>query len=175
MGERLGGPLDWSKRANAINVGEAPMKVMSILLSLLCATPLAAQVAFPCDWQARADAIVEPWENNTATFADGAVRVAHLDVGEPAAASAYLLILHPPIDPPAGRTCTVVGLDDGLGYAGILFNDLTAEYEADTGLHFTVPAIIHLPEQSFQNTALLSIRVNQSTGDVVVSQELGNE
>jgi hypothetical protein len=38
-----------------------------------------------------------------------------------------------------------------------------------------VPAIIYLPEQSFQNSALLSIAVNQSTGDVIVTQALGDE
>jgi len=134
-----------------------------------------AQTAVPCDWQARADAIVEPWEENTAIFANGAVRVALLDVIEPAAAAAYLLILHPPVDELGGRTCTVVGLDDGLGYAAIYFDDLTADYDPSRGLVFKVPATIHLPEQSFQNTALVSITVNQSSGDVTVSQVVGND
>ena len=151
------------------------MKLASLLMPLLCATPAAAQVAFPCDWQARADAIVEPWEENTATFANGAVRVALLDVAEPAAAAFYLLILHPPFDPPAGRACTVVGLNEELGYAAIFFNELETGYDPSAGLTFTVPAIIYLPEQNFQNSTLLSITVNQSTGDVTVSLELARE
>ncbi len=146
-------------------------------LSMLCAMalPAAAQTAFPCDWQARADAIVEPWEENTATFANGAVRVALLDTIEPAAASAYLLIIHPPYDELGGRTCSVVGLDDGLGYAAIFFSELEADYDPATGLILQVPAVIYLPEQSFQNSAYLKIAVNQSTGDVTVTQALGNE
>ena len=144
------------------------------LISLFCgsATLAGAQTAFPCDWQARADSIVEPWEDNSATFANGAVRVALLDTIEPAAAAFYLLVMHPPIDEVGGRTCTVVGLDDGLGYAGIAFSELEADYDPATGLIFNVPAIIYLPEQSFQNSALLTIAVNQSSGEVSVSQVL---
>jgi hypothetical protein len=151
------------------------MRLISLMISTLLAAPLAAQTAFPCDWQARADAIVEPWDDNTATFANGAVRVALLDVIEPAAAALYLLILHPPYDELGGRGCTVVGLDEGLGYASIDFNALEASYDPARGLTFRVPAAIYLPEQSFQNSAVLSITVNQSTGDVTVKQALGNE
>ncbi|MCF2905743.1 hypothetical protein L0666_12165 [Octadecabacter sp. CECT 8868] len=148
------------------------MRTMLPLIATLFATPVAAQTAFPCDWQARADAIVEPWEDYSRTFADGKVRVALLDTIEPAAAAMYLLILHPPFDELSGRTCTVVGLDEGLGYAGMFFEELDAVYDPATGLTFTIPAIIYLPEQSFQNLALLSISVNQSSGDVTVTQEL---
>ena len=142
------------------------------LFTLAAAAPVAAQTSFPCDWQARADAIVEPWEENTATFADGAVRVALLDVAEPAAAAFYLLILHPPVDDLGLRTCTTVGLDDGLGYAAIFFEELEAGYDPAVGLTLTFPAIIYLPEQSFQNSALVSVSVNQATGEVLVSQDL---
>lgn len=151
------------------------MKLTSILFALTIAAPASAQVAFPCDWQARADSIVEPWEDHSATFADGAIRVALLDVVEPAAAAFYLLILHPPTDELAGRTCTVVGLDEGLGYAAMMFDELSAEYDPAVGLTFQIPAIIYLPEQSFQNSALVSITVNQSTGEVAVTQDLARE
>lgn len=119
------------------------MRFFLLAFALFCAAPVAAQTAIPCGWQARADAIVEPWAENTTTFANGALRVALLDTIEPAASAAYLLITHPPVD--------------------------------EVGLTFTVPAIIYLPEQSFQNSALLSIAVNQSTGDVIVTQALGDE
>ncbi|KAG1713708.1 GTP pyrophosphokinase rsh [Nymphon striatum] len=151
------------------------MRIAALLFATFFATPIAAQVAGDCGWQARADTIVEPWEDNTATFANGAVRVALLDVAEPAAAAFYLLILHPPVDELGVRTCTVVGLDEDLGYAAVFFEELQADYDAAVGLTLTVPAIIYLPEQSFQNSAALTISVNQSTGDVVVTQALGNE
>jgi len=151
------------------------MRHILLALATLLASPATAQVASVCDWQARADAIVEPWEDNTATFANGAVRVALLDVAEPAAAAYYLLILHPPVDSVAGRTCTVIGQSDNLGYAAIFFNELEASYDPEAGLKLHVPAIIYLPEQDFQNSTQLTIGVNQSTGDVTVTQALGNE
>lgn len=151
------------------------MRLVLPLIAATLAAPATAQTAFPCDWQARADAIVEPWEDNIATFANGAVRVALLDVIEPAAAAAYLLILHPPFDEVGGRTCTIVGQDDGSGYAGIFFQDLEAGYDPASGLVFDVPAIIYLPEQNFQNSTLLKITVNQSSGAVTVTQRLGND
>lgn len=151
------------------------MRLCFVAFAALMAAPAMAQTAFPCDWQARADAIVEPWEDHSATFANGAVRVALLDVAEPAAAAFYLLIMHPPVDDLGLRTCTTVGLDDGLGYAFIEFAALEADYDPARGLVLTVPAIIYLPEQSFQNSALVKIEVNQATGQVAVSQRLGNE
>jgi hypothetical protein len=69
----------------------------------------------------------------------------------------------------------VVGLDENLGYANIDFNFLEADYDPARGLTFEVPATIYLPEQSFQNPALVSITVNQATGVVTVKQALGNE
>jgi hypothetical protein len=141
------------------------MRLISLMILAFLAAPAAAQTAFPCDWQARADAIVEPWDDNTATFANGAVRVALF----------YLLILHPPYDELGSRACTVVGLDENLGYANIDFNGLEAGYDPARGLTFEVPATIYLPEQSFQNPALVSITVNQATGAVTVKQALGNE
>ena len=151
------------------------MRLISLMISGFLAAPAAAQTAFPCDLQARADAIVKPWDDNTATFANGAVRVALLDVIEPAAGAFYLLILHPPFDELGSRVCTVVGLNKSIGYANIDFNGLEARYDPARGLTFEVPATIYLPEQSFQNPALVSITVNQATGAVTVKQALGNE
>ena len=91
------------------------MRFVLLAFALFYAAPVAAQTAIPCGWQARADAIVEPWAENTATFANGAVRVALRDTIEPAACAAYLLITHPPLDEVGGRTCTFIGLDDDLG------------------------------------------------------------
>lgn len=149
------------------------LKFISIL-SVLCviSLPVAAQTAFPCNQQVRVDAIAEPWDQNTATFANDAVRVVVLDVIEPAAASYFLLIMHPPYDVLGMRTCSVIAQDSRLGYAAIFFNELEAKYDPATGLTLQVPAVIYLPEQSFQNSTLLTILVNQSTGDVTVTQAL---
>lgn len=151
------------------------MRYILLALTIFFAAPATAQVASGCDWRARADAIVEPWEDNTATFANGAVRVALLDVAEPAAAAYYLLILHPPVDSVAGRTCTVIGLSENLGYSAIFFNELEALYDAAVGLTFLIPAISHLPEEDFHYSVLLSIGVNQASGEVTVTQAVTSE
>jgi len=151
------------------------MRLAYALCAVLSAGPAFGQAAFPCEWQARADNIVEPWEENSATFANGAVRIALMDTVEPAAAAFYLMILHPPFDELGLRTCTMVGLDKGLGYAAMYFEKLEASYDPARGLTFVVPAMIYLPEQSFQNSARLQVTVNQATGDVAVVQELGRE
>lgn len=151
------------------------MRFLFAFIVALMASPAAAQTSFPCDWEAHVDNIAEPWEDNIATFSNGAIRVALLDTIEPASASAYLLILHPPTNEMGVRVCTSVGLDDGLGYAAMFFEDLTSSYSPETGLVLTIPAIIFLPEQSFQNSALVKITINQASGEVSVSQNLGNE
>ena len=46
------------------------------LIAASFAPPLSAQEAQPCDWPARADALVEPWEDHISSFANGAVRLA---------------------------------------------------------------------------------------------------
>lgn len=149
------------------------MRSVLAFVTTLMATPIAAQVALPCDWQARADAIVSPWEEkNSATFANGDVRVALIDVAEPAGASFYLHITHPPYDSLGLRTCTVVGLGENIGYAAIFFDELEAGYDPAGDFKFEVPAIIYLPEHNFQNSALLSITVNQALGEVIVKQRL---
>ncbi|PHQ81797.1 MAG: hypothetical protein COB65_09870 [Thalassobium sp.] len=47
--------------------------ILRLLPALLLAPRAAtAQTAAPCDWQASAQALVEPWEDNSATFANAA-------------------------------------------------------------------------------------------------------
>ena len=69
----------------------------------------------------------------------------------------------------------MIGQGEGLGYAGTQFDALDASYDPTTGLVLTVPAIIQPLDQAAQSTALLNVQINQSTGDVVVTQEVGNE
>ena len=95
------------------------------------ATPAAAQEAVPCDWAARADGIVEPWEDNTATFANGAVRLALIDTVEPAAGAFHLLILSPPLGELGERQCRTLGIG-GMGFAGLDFASLQAEMASET-------------------------------------------
>lgn len=148
---------------------------VTVLSAVLFCNSVAAQSAVPCDARAHPDAIVEPWSDHTRTFAEGAVRVALLDTIEPAAAAYYLMILHPPYDEVGQRRCTLIGQNNGAGYQFFYFDDLYATYDPAQGLVLQIPAIIHLPDQNFQNSAYLYMSVNQATGDVAVKQQFGSE
>ncbi|SIO33078.1 hypothetical protein [Vannielia litorea] len=147
-------------------------------LALLCllATPLAAQELSDCgDFRSDARNIPEPWEASTRTFANGDVRLVLLDTIEPAAAPYHLMILSPPFDEVGGRQCKVLSRENASGWAGIQFELLEAGYDPAAGLTFTLPAMIWLPEKNFVNSTELTITLNQSTGEIGVTQTLGNE
>lgn len=145
-------------------------------LTLLAgALPGAAQSVSDCDWRARADAVVEPWEAHTRTYANGAIRVALLDTIEPGAAALNLLVLSPPYDELGGRQCKVVGFEQGLGFAGLDFAQLGATYDPATGLTVSLPGTIYFPEDGFSNSILLHVTINQATGDVTARMDLGRE
>lgn len=151
------------------------MRLLAILIGMLFAAPALAQEVAECDWRSSAQAIVEPWEENTRLFANGAVRLALLDTVEPAAGAAHLLILSPPLNELGERQCRVVSFAEGVGYAAMYFSELEAGYDPAIGLIFTIPAQIYLPDSGFSNSTLLTITLNQSSGVIGITQELGNE
>lgn len=126
----------------------------------------AAQSANPCDWQASAQAIVEPWEDNTRVYANGKVRIAFIDTIEPAAGAAYLLVLSPPFGETGERQCRVVGATDQLGFAGLDFDRLQAGYDAAVGLVFAMP-VSTLEGDDFVRKVLV-VTLNQSSGAMTV-------
>ncbi len=142
---------------------------------LLLGSPLGAQSVGPCDWQAAAQALVEPWEENTRLFANGEVRLAALDTIELAIAAAYLLVLSPPRAELGERQCKVVGFTDQMGFTAIHFGDLSAGYDPAKGLLFDVPVRIGDAETGFANSAMLSLTLNQATGAITTALELGRE
>lgn len=142
---------------------------------LLLATPAAAQSVSLCDWQALAQALVEPWEENTRVFANGNVRLVAIDTVEPANGAAYLLVLSPPRSELGERQCCVVGFSDQLGFAAIYFDRLKADYDPAVGLMFDVPVQIVTADASFFKGGLLSLTLNQSTGAMMTNMALGRK
>ena len=138
-------------------------------------TSATAQSVSLCDWQASAQALVEPWDGNTRVFANGDVRLAAIDTVEPATSAAFLLVLSPPRSELGERQCRVVGFSDQLGFAAVYFDRLTADYDPATGLQFTVPVQIVTADGSFSNGGLLGLTLNQSTGAMTTTMELGSE
>lgn len=149
--------------------------ILATLATLVCATPLFAQSVSDCDWRARADAIPEPWEDYSRAFANGAVRVALLDGIEPAAAAFHLLILHPPYMELGERQCHIVSFDDRIGYAALYFTELEAGYDPARGLTVDMPGMLYLPDDGFSNSLRLFVTINQATGEITASHELGPE
>lgn len=146
----------------------------SITLGLMAATA-GAQTIADCDWRASASAIPEPWSENTRTFANGEVRLALLDTIEPAASAFHLLILSPPYDLTGGRMCKVVSYGESLGYMGLDFGGLEAEYDPAVGLVFTLPGRLYSPEDDFSNALELTVTLNQATGEVTARHALGRD
>jgi hypothetical protein len=99
----------------------------------------------------------------TARFANGAIRLAVLDVLEPAAGAFHLLVLSPPFDELGSRQCRVVSLDNALGFAGLLLGGTKASYDPATGLSVGMNAVRWAGNDQYVN-AMLTVTINQATG-----------
>ncbi|WP_425051272.1 hypothetical protein [Psychromarinibacter sp. S121] len=133
----------------------------------LCAAASQAQAVIDCNgWQGGARNIAEPWEQNSTTFANGAIRVALLDTVEPAAAAFYLLVIHPPYDELGSPGCGIIGLDESMGFSSMDFGALSASYDPAAGLTLRVGVEIFEPDTGGFDPAILAVTVNQSTGDL---------
>ncbi|MDO9639515.1 MAG: hypothetical protein Q7J44_13335 [Pseudotabrizicola sp.] len=142
-----------------------PASAAAVALSLALGLPATAQDVADCDWRGAAQAIAEPWEDNTATFANGAVRLAVMDVMEPAAAAYHLLILSPPHAELGERQCRVMSAQGSFGFAGLSVLGATATYDPATGLTVTLPAKRWSDGDVFTDTAL-HVTINQATGAI---------
>lgn len=138
-----------------------------VLACLLLAAPAFAQQVQPCG-NARADSIAEPWEENIASYAEGQVRIALLDMVEPAGGALKLLVISPPRDEVGHRQCRVVQAGVGLGFYGLNFAERRASYDPARGLTLTLPAQHYLPEEPEGGWHELSVTINQQTGGIMV-------
>lgn len=144
----------------------------------IAALPFAAsaQVIADCDWVANPANIAEPWEGNSRSYANGAIRIALLDTGgEPVCCSAHLLILAPSgrdQGEPEYRACHVFSARPGTGFFGIDVARTEASYDPARGLLLSVPVYHWTPEVEAGAAPIedrAEIRINQATG--VVSWE----
>lgn len=136
-----------------------------VLLPALAAAQETIVTVQDCDWQASARNIVEPWEAHSRTFSNGKTRLALMDTIEPAAGWAWMLVLSPPYSELGDRQCKVIGLN-GMGFAGMEFGALTADYDPATGLTFTVPVSVYDPATAMPGAATLRFTLNQATGAI---------
>ena len=142
------------------------MRGLAALLALTLAAPAAAQEVMDCDWQAGAASIAEPWDENTETFANGDVRIALLDTVEPALGWAYLLVLSPPYDELGIRQCRVIGAEENMGFPGLDFRSLAADYRPEVGLIFSVDVAQVDPQTAGTYMVPMQVVLNQATGEI---------
>ena len=140
------------------------------LAALLLAAPAAAQSVGDCGDLTLAQYLPEPWEDHTATYAEGQIRVAVLDTMEPAAAAMHLLVISPPLDDAGGRQCKLVSLSGGAGqpsgFLNIDFGAREARYDPARGLVLAMPVEAFSPDKAVGNQGELTVTVNQSSGEV---------
>lgn len=140
-------------------------------VSFLSGAAMAQEAISDCDWPASLRNIVEPWDSHTRTFANGKIRIAHVDTGgEPVCCSSYLAILAPTGSDVEleSRQCKL--LTDGpqlSGFNWIHFSNITASYDPGLGLLLSVP----LERYDIGGTggtipATVGIRINQATGQI---------
>ena len=145
---------------------------MTLAALLLAAGPLAAQSSdlvpmgvAPCDDDRSAVRhIVEPWEASTATFANGDVRIALIDTGEPQNTPYHLLVLSPSVGAASGRTCQVLSWSGNTGWGFIAFESLYAEYDPAKGLFIQFEGFV--PPEEVTIPQVISFTLNQSTGQI---------
>lgn len=141
----------------------------AVVVSLVClGTQAIGQTVENCEWQAAARYLVEPWGQNTATFANGKVRLALLDTVEPAAGGFHVLVLSPPYNEIGDRQCRTVGMQPGIGFSGVDFESLSSSYSPETGLRFELNVRRYVPEEDLFAPGVLMMTVNQSTGSIGV-------
>ena len=140
--------------------------IRAAAICAVLASPAAAVTVEDCDWRASAATVMEPWEENTRTFANGRIRVALLDNIEPAAGPFHLLVLSPPFDELGGRQCKIVSYDGSMGFANVWFTDMVPTYDPAKGLSLDIPVYFWLSDENFSNSAMLTLTINQSSGAI---------
>lgn len=132
----------------------------------LAMDPTASAPALPCPDGMELDSIVEPWQDNTASYAEGNVRIALIDLIEPAAAAYQLAVLHPPRDELGARQCHLIATGAHMGFAEIRFAERTASYDPATGLTISLPVRMETGDGPDQGWAQVAININQQTGEI---------
>lgn len=142
-------------------------------LLLLLSPPALAQSVGDCGHQSLARNLPEPWEDSTATYAGGEIRLAVLDTLEPAAAAMHLMILSPPRNELGERQCRVVSMapppePEGwrAGFMSLDFARRQVEYDPARGLVVRMPVSALNPDTGEPDRGELTVEINQSTGQI---------
>lgn len=115
--------------------------------------------------------IPEPWEANTRIFANGDVRLALLDMWDPANYAVRLMITY--VDPmrheSEGRACVIVSDTDQYGFQNMDLTGMTAGYDPATGLIFSIETERYNASDETVDHGVLNLILNRATGQVTAS------
>jgi hypothetical protein len=138
------------------------MKYACVVLVVLGSAAQAAEVG-PCNELDRVSNLV----GQTRSFAQGKVRIAHVDTdGEPVCCSSHLLVLIPA--PEIGSQCFAISQKAGdaskspLGFSSIAFSQIKASYDAQRGLLLNVPFTLYNPDGGPGKPGSTNVRVDLS-------------
>ncbi len=141
------------------------ISILAMFFTLFATGAMAQQVG-ECDYRASGQAIAEPWEANTRTFANGNVRLTLTDTIEPAAGAFHVMVLSPPYDEVGGRQCRVISANGGIGFGGMEFGAIFAEYDPARGLFFEIPVTVFDDQTGGMVPQWLNFTLNQATGQI---------
>ena len=153
------------------------MRNSTPLAALALAAALAgtaeAQVLQDCEVLDSITAVVEPWEEATRSYANGAIRVVHLDTdGEPVCCSSHLAIVAPTGEPELPfRQCRLLSDADGFtGFLDVRIAEIASSYDPAKGLLLTVPVDRYDGEKGARADGPfpLRVRINQATGAITL-------
>lgn len=134
------------------------------LATILVAAPLAAQSMRDCDtFEANARNTYGPYDQTIREFANGAIRVIALDVGEPASGSFHVMVTYPHPDDP-WQHCALISNEGNIGFGWLNTAEIEANYDPAIGLSVTIPVENVSGMASWDQ--ILTITVNQATGTV---------
>lgn len=140
-------------------------------LAVAAALPAAAQNVTECNTRASARFLAEPWEENTATFAEGAVRIAVIDMMEPAGAPAYLMVLSPPRNEIGERQCRIIEAEPHFGFYSLDVQNVLADYDPATGLTLRIPVTDYGDGGETPAPFPLTLTINQATGEITATTD----
>ena len=145
----------------------ATLKLLAIAGIVIATVPEAsyAQQVFDCDARAFATSIVEPWEENSRQFANGAVRVILTNTNLPENRGQYIVVVSPPYNAAGAPQCRVVGKSSIEGFTKTEFAELESSYDPAIGLVISVP-VQRLDGDGELLNELLVFTLNQQSGQV---------
>ena len=147
-------------------------KLAAVVMLMTTPTFAAPAVVHSCD--PKLDSIGNLVEA-VRSFANGAIRVAHISTEEPAAASEHLLIFVQTREG-MGSDCFAVSVapyDNGYyrGYYALDFAKLQASYDEQKGLLLLIPASVNDQNGNEKRVGDIKVRINRKNDNSVTTEK----